>query len=642
MGEGEVGKHADGDESPDDEKGEIAVGVVPYDSDDAEATDRTGGVGVGDYLDDHTDDRKQNAGDKKTKAVDDGSPHKKSVGDVGDSKESGDDAAMVSGDGKEKYEKDGLKFAVNATEPNIYEKGAAIKKEKSATSTNEKNLDGAAGAATKKADWSENSEDADKDLAAASNNSTYPMPLGDIDESNASDDDEVGSTAEKGDAIEEESGDAEEDTGLKLGSAGESVVREAREYASSTSKKHLDKAGAALDATEDSDDAEKNLGVNKTSTDLRTIKDGEESKLSGDDEAKPAVVKKSVAIEESSDVKIDFGHTLNSTGKESVMIEGEGDGDSDDDKQTADVKASSKKGGKAKDSVDTDNKIYARITYRDSDDEKQTADVKASSKKGDEAMDSVDTDNKINARITYGDSDDEKETADVKASPKMGGEAKDSVDTKKIVDEKINDDGEVNKKKTPGYTTKKVLDSPVFEKEYDNCIVGAGLSGSVIAENYATLLGQTSLILEKRHHIAGNCYDYIDEETGILVSLFGAHLFHTKHERVWEYVQRFSEWVPYEHKVLGMVNGKIVPIPVTIDTVNILFDMNITNSEEMDEFMKKERVPLVDKKGKPREAKNSEEVALATVGQRLYDLIFKPYTLKQWAKYPGTCVKIDY
>jgi UDP-galactopyranose mutase len=200
----------------------------------------------------------------------------------------------------------------------------------------------------------------------------------------------------------------------------------------------------------------------------------------------------------------------------------------------------------------------------------------------------------------------------------------------------------VNKKKTPGYTTKKVLDSPVFEKEYDNCIVGAGLSGSVIAENYATLLGQTSLILEKRHHIAGNCYDYIDEETGLLVSLFGAHLFHTKHERVWEYVQRFSKWVPYEHKVLGMVNGKIVPIPVTIDTVNILFDMNITNSEEMDEFMKKERVPLVDEKGKPREAKNSEEVALATVGKRLYDLIFKPYTLKQWAKYPGTCVKIDY
>ena len=196
-------------------------------------------------------------------------------------------------------------------------------------------------------------------------------------------------------------------------------------------------------------------------------------------------------------------------------------------------------------------------------------------------------------------------------------------------------DGEENKKKTPGYTTKKVIDSPAFEKEYDNCIVGAGLSGSVIAENYASQFGQTSLILEKRHHIAGNCFDYIDKETGILVSLFGAHLFHTKHERVWDYVQRFSEWVPYEHKVLGMVNGKIVPIPVTIDTVNILFDTNIANSDEMDEFMKNERVPLLDKKGSPREAENSEEVALATVGQRLYDLIFKPYTYKQWAKYPA-------
>jgi hypothetical protein len=209
------------------------------------------------------------------------------------------------------------------------------------------------------------------------------------------------------------------------------------------------------------------------------------------------------------------------------------------------------------------------------------------------------------------DSDDEKVAVDVKS--KMGGGAKEAVDATKIIG------------------------SSALEKEYDNCIVGAGLSGSVIAENYASHFGQSSLIIEKRDHIAGNCFDYIDEETGIRVSLFGAHLFHTRHERVWEYVQKFSEWVPYEHKVLGMVNGKLVPIPVTIDTVNILFDMDIKTTEEMDEFMKKERVPLVNKRGKPREAVNSEEVALANVGQRLYDLIFKPYTFKQWAKYPGAC-----
>mmetsp|Transcript_22293 Transcript_22293/g.44902 ORF Transcript_22293/g.44902 Transcript_22293/m.44902 type:complete len:491 (+) Transcript_22293:856-2328(+) len=174
-----------------------------------------------------------------------------------------------------------------------------------------------------------------------------------------------------------------------------------------------------------------------------------------------------------------------------------------------------------------------------------------------------------------------------------------------------------------------------FSKEYDNCIVGAGLSGSVIAENYATKLGQTSLIIEKRNHIGGNCYDYTDTETGIRVSLFGAHLFHTRHERVWEYVQRFSEWVPYEHQVLGLVNGKHVPIPVTIDTVNTLFDEKIASTEEMDEWLKKEQVTFYDEDGEEREAENSEEVALMRVGQRLYDLMFKPYTFKQWAKYPA-------
>ena len=174
-----------------------------------------------------------------------------------------------------------------------------------------------------------------------------------------------------------------------------------------------------------------------------------------------------------------------------------------------------------------------------------------------------------------------------------------------------------------------------LSKEYDNCIVGAGLSGSVIAENYATQLGQTSLILEKRSHIGGNCYDYIDDDTGIRVSLFGAHLFHTRHERVWEYVQKFTEWVPYEHKVIGLVNGKHVPIPVTIDTVNTLFDENITSMEEMEEWLKKEQVVFKDENGEIRAAENSEEVALMRVGPRLYDLIFKPYTFKQWAKYPA-------
>lgn len=163
---------------------------------------------------------------------------------------------------------------------------------------------------------------------------------------------------------------------------------------------------------------------------------------------------------------------------------------------------------------------------------------------------------------------------------------------------------------------------------HDVCIVGAGLSGAVIAERYASQRNQTSLIIERRNHIGGNCYDYIDEETGIRVSKYGAHLFHTYYDRVWEYIHKFSEWTPYEHEVIGLVNGKHVPIPVNIHTVNILFDQNIQNSEEMDKWLESEQVKY------PNGPQNSEEMAKARVGERLYELIFHPYTIKQWAKEP--------
>jgi len=173
----------------------------------------------------------------------------------------------------------------------------------------------------------------------------------------------------------------------------------------------------------------------------------------------------------------------------------------------------------------------------------------------------------------------------------------------------------------------------LFDNRFDDhvadiCIVGAGLSGAVIAERYATEMKQSVLVIEKREHIGGNCYDYVDEETGIRVSKYGAHLFHTNYDRVWDYVQRFTHWIPYEHEVLAHINKKHVPVPVNIDTVNALFDLNIQNETEMDEWWKKERTYF----SKP---KNSEEIALSRVGQRLYDMLFKPYTIKQWAKTPA-------
>ncbi len=156
-------------------------------------------------------------------------------------------------------------------------------------------------------------------------------------------------------------------------------------------------------------------------------------------------------------------------------------------------------------------------------------------------------------------------------------------------------------------------------------IVGAGISGLVLAERYAKM-GKKVLIIEKREHIGGNCYDYINEY-GLLVSKYGAHIFHTNHNLVWDYVNMFSLFSPYTHKVKAFVNGKIVPIPVNIETVNSLLGEKISNQAEMDKWLLEHQIPA-------ERPKNSEEVGLSRVGRDLYDLLFKPYTIKQWSKDP--------
>lgn len=163
-------------------------------------------------------------------------------------------------------------------------------------------------------------------------------------------------------------------------------------------------------------------------------------------------------------------------------------------------------------------------------------------------------------------------------------------------------------------------------KNIDILIIGAGISGAVLAERYASI-GKKVLIIEKRNHIAGNCYDYIDQNQ-ILVSKYGAHLFHTNEEAVWEYVNRFSDWYFWEHKVIARVDDKTVPIPVNITTVNELFDINISTEEEMQIWLEENRTPIE----KPA---NGEEAVLNRVGSVLYEKMFKHYTKKQWDKYPA-------
>lgn len=159
----------------------------------------------------------------------------------------------------------------------------------------------------------------------------------------------------------------------------------------------------------------------------------------------------------------------------------------------------------------------------------------------------------------------------------------------------------------------------------DIVIIGAGISGCVLAERYAEA-GKKILIIEKRDHIAGNCYDYIDEN-GILVSKYGAHLFHTEDKDVWEYVNRFSDWYPWEHKVLAKVDGVLVPIPVNITTVNTLFNLSISSEEEMIAWLEENRLPI-------ENPKNGKEAVLNKVGTVLYEKMFRHYTKKQWDKYP--------
>lgn len=113
-------------------------------------------------------------------------------------------------------------------------------------------------------------------------------------------------------------------------------------------------------------------------------------------------------------------------------------------------------------------------------------------------------------------------------------------------------------------------------------VVGAGISGATIAERLATQCNKKVLVIEKRDHIAGNCYDYIDPETGILMNKYGAHLFHTNSERVWNYVTNFGKWQRWDHTVLSYIDKQYVSVPINITTVNTLCETNLQSTKEMD------------------------------------------------------------
>jgi UDP-galactopyranose mutase len=159
-------------------------------------------------------------------------------------------------------------------------------------------------------------------------------------------------------------------------------------------------------------------------------------------------------------------------------------------------------------------------------------------------------------------------------------------------------------------------------------IVGCGLSGVVIAERITNLLKRKVTIIEKRSHIGGNCYDYHEPNTGILMNKYGAHLFHTNNEEVWNYINIFDKWIRWDHKVLTYIDDKYVSIPVNITTINELCQENLQNEADVNAWLEKIQV-------KYNDIKNSEEMAKSRIGNVLYEKLIKDYTFKQWNKYPN-------
>ena len=160
----------------------------------------------------------------------------------------------------------------------------------------------------------------------------------------------------------------------------------------------------------------------------------------------------------------------------------------------------------------------------------------------------------------------------------------------------------------------------------DYLIVGAGITGITAASILARDQGKKVVVVEKRSHIGGNCYDGYNEE-GILIHYYGPHIFHTNHGDVWNYLSRYTKWLPYVHRVKAWVDKKYVSFPINIMTFEDLFKKKFTQ-DDVKEWLNRE------KKFFP-EIRNAEEMVLSQMGQFIYDKFFKNYTKKQWGVEAG-------
>ncbi|MCB8881743.1 UDP-galactopyranose mutase [Acidisoma cellulosilytica] len=165
-------------------------------------------------------------------------------------------------------------------------------------------------------------------------------------------------------------------------------------------------------------------------------------------------------------------------------------------------------------------------------------------------------------------------------------------------------------------------------RDADIVIIGSGFSGAVIAERCSTELGLKSVILDRRAHAGGNSYSEIDPDTGIEVHKYGAHLFHTSNSEVWSYINRFTEFTDYKHRVLSAYQDKIYAMPINLLTISQFFGKFMTPESAM-ALIAEQRGEMAGKT--PR---NLEEKAISLIGRPLYEAFIRGYTMKQWQTDP--------
>ena len=163
-------------------------------------------------------------------------------------------------------------------------------------------------------------------------------------------------------------------------------------------------------------------------------------------------------------------------------------------------------------------------------------------------------------------------------------------------------------------------------KKPDILIIGAGPVGCVIAERCATIKNWTSLIVDRRNHVAGNCFD-LRNKKNLLYHKYGPHYMRFKKRKIYNYVSKFTKWIKGNYIVKSYIEGKLYPIPINLITMEKFFNKKFKNKREAELFINKKKIKI-------KKVRNSEDYILSKLGKEIYENFYKNYTIKQWGKHP--------